>query len=1022
VVKLVSGTAPSLDANGDDVPDSPAELAALGVTAEELAAISGQAPSGSYFRVTMRHFSGFDFNWAFGAPADSEFPPSAPGSTIPDLPCITDNGSYFECERLTLGEDIPLVGTGIGLHYNSDRVTGYHGNTTFTVPVTEAKVPPSAKRAEVEVTVLGVTETKTYAIAPNITHTFTWNGLDAYGREWPGETVAEVRVALIYDGVYVDTKSFGSYGNGEAITGNGARKEVLLNRRYEFRLGAFHGTGLGLGGWSLSAHHVYDPASRTLYRGDGGRRNSDGIGANVRIFGGVPGGAGGADPDGTPRLQAHFGQINGLVTDDAGALYAAQTSGGEDIRKIDNGVVTTFAGAGPSGHNGDGGPATLAQIDYPSGLVALRDGRICFSEFYQDSIRCVGTDGIVRPLAGGGGKDLGAVPLPALEAKVTRPGELAEGPDGSIFVTLSAVGKIARIDRAGTIEIAAGGGLDAGENVPALKVDLQTPRGIAVAADGSVYVAEAARNRIRRIDPSGRVTTFAGSGDAGNTGDGGFATSATFKRPTALALDGTGALYVSDQGNSRIRRVDGGKVQAFAGGGDRRNGPGAAARLASVTATAMVVARDGTLYAANDDDHTVLVFSAAFPGTATTDIVMSSEDGAELYVFDGRGRHLRTLDGLTTDLLTSFTYDAAGRLTRIEDRHGNALDIVRDAASGRATRITSPFGHATDLGYDADGWLATVTDPIGRKESFAYAAGGLLTQRIDAGGGLHAMAYDALGRLTRDATAENASFDLVGSGTATTVTSGLGRREVHTFTGGLDRDEVRSYQAPDGTVTPWTLRRDGTANVALPDGTVIDVTREADPRLGMLVPYAAKHLVSFPSGLSRSITQVWSAQLDASGGLVELKGDRSSPDGRSTTVYDGAMRAITSTSPEGRVVKVTLDGEGRLAPSACTNAVVRRAPSRARSTRGACRSHLRTTIAAGWRPSTKAAGRRARPTTRNRARSRRSAMRSARPRPSSATALSAPPRSCMPMARGACSRGARWTISSASRRPARGST
>ena len=64
------------------------------------------------------------------------------------------------------------------------------------------------------------------------------------------------------------------------------------------------------------------------------------------------------------------------------------------------------------------------------------------------------------------------------------------------------------------------------------------------------------------------------------------------------------------------------------------------------------------------------------------------------------------------------------------------------------------------------------------------------------------------------------------------------------------------------SVTPWTLRRDGTANVAFPDGTVVDVTREADPRLGMLVPYAAKHLVSFPSGLSRSVTQVWSAQLD----------------------------------------------------------------------------------------------------------------------------------------------------------------
>jgi YD repeat-containing protein len=913
VVKLVSGAAPSLDANGDDIPDSPGELAAIGVTPEELAAIGGQAPTGSYFRVTMTHFSAYDFNWGFGPPPDSVFPPSGDGFGLPDLPCITDGGSYFECERQTLGEDIPLVGTGIGLHYNSDRVSGYRGNASFTVPVTDAVVPPSAKRAEVEVTVLGVTETKTYPIAPNLKHTFTWNGRDAYGREWQGETVAEVRVALVYDGVYVNTKSFGAFGNGEAITGDGTRKEVLLNRRFEVRLGAFHETGLGLGGWSLSAHHTYDPASRTLYRGDGGRRNADGIGANVRPFAGIARyGSGGVDGAQVPVAEAHFGELNALAIDEVGAIYVAETSRAELIRKIDKGMVTTFAGSGPAGHTGDGGPATQAQINYPRGLVALRDGRVCFSEFYEDSIRCVGTDGIIRALAGGGTKELGTQPVPALEVKLTRPGELAEGPDGSIYVTLGPVHLVARIDRAGTIEIAVGGGLDAGENVPALKVDLQGPRGLAVAPDGAIFIAETARNRIRRVDPSGRVTTIAGSGDPGNTGDGGFASSATFKGPTSLALDLDGALYVGDRGNYRIRRVDGAKVQAFAGGGDRRSGPGAAARLASVSATAMAVARDGTLFAVSDDDHSVLAFASAFPGASTTDIVMPNESGTEVYVFDGRGRHLRTVDGLTSDVLTTFTYDASGRLSRIEDRHGNALVVTRDETTGRATRLTSPFGQVTTLGYDADGWLADVTDPIGRKEAFTYAPGGLLTQRIDAGGGVHAMAYDAMGRLTRDATAENASFDLASDGITSTVTTGLGRRETHTFRGGFGRDELRTFQASDGTITPWTLRRDGTANVTFPSGTIVDVTREADPRLGMLVPYAAKHVVTLPSGLTRSIAQVWSAQLDPTGALTELKGERTSPDGRSMAVYDGTMRVLTSTSPEGRVTKETLDGEGRV--------------------------------------------------------------------------------------------------------------
>ena len=603
----------------------------------------------------------------------------------------------------------------------------------FTVPVTDAVVPPSLERAEVEITVLGVSETKTYDAAPGRSHTFTWSGKDAYGRAWPGETVAEVRVGLIYDGVYVRS-------------------------------------------------------------------------------------------DAADAVRVEFAEAHPPVT-----------------------------------------------------------------------------------------QELGPQPVPALEAKLTRPGELAEGPDGSLFVTLGAVNLVARIDRAGTIEIAVGGGTDAGESVAALKTELSRPRGLAVAADGAIFIAEAGRHRVRRVDPSGRVTTFAGSGEAGNTGDGGAATSASFRGPTALALDAEGALYVADQGNARIRRIISGTVQAFAGGGDRRGGPGAATRLASVAATGMVVSRDGTLYAINDDDHTVLAFSGAFPGASTADIVMPNEDGSQLFVFDGRGRHQRTLDGLTSDVLTTLTDDGAGRLARIEDRHGNALVMTRDA-SGNATQITAPFGQITSLAYDRAGWLTEITDPIGRKESFTYDAGGLLLQRADAGGGVHAMAYDELGRLTRDATAENASFTLSADGEArTTVTTGLGRREVHTFEAGAFRDEVRSYQAPDGTVLPWTLRRDGTATITYPDGTVVDVTREADPRLGMLVPYAAKHAVRLPSGLSRSVSKIWTVKVDAAGALAELCGESSTPDGRSSSVYEAAARVLTTTSPEGRVTKTTLDGQGRVA-------------------------------------------------------------------------------------------------------------
>ncbi len=254
----------------------------------------------------------------------------------------------------------------------------------------------------------------------------------------------------------------------------------------------------------------------------------------------------------------------------------------------------------------------------------------------------------------------------------------------------------------------------------------------------------------------------------------------------------------------------------------------------------------------------------------------------------------------------------------MEDAHQNALTITRDPG-GRATRIAAPFGQVTTLAYDAQGLLATVTDALSRKEQLEYAPGGLLTKRVDQGGGVHTMSYDGDGKLVTDADAENRRFSFAQStvpeGTKVDVTTGLSRRESHVFRAGPGIDEVRSLLERDGTRFDWTTKKSGETRAQLADGTEVEVVPEADPRLGMLAPYAARHVVRFPSGLTRTVESTWAANVDAAGALVTLSGERRTADGVTRMAYDGPGRTWTTTTPGGRTLTATLDAEGRVVRS-----------------------------------------------------------------------------------------------------------
>jgi YD repeat-containing protein len=250
-----------------------------------------------------------------------------------------------------------------------------------------------------------------------------------------------------------------------------------------------------------------------------------------------------------------------------------------------------------------------------------------------------------------------------------------------------------------------------------------------------------------KIDPSGTIDTVAGSGCCGDTGDGGPAIEAKIE-PSEVAIGADGSIYVSDGAKVRVVTTDG-IITTVAGGGCCGSGDGGFATKASLRyVLGLGTSPDGSYYIA---DGRAVVRRVGVPPSSfvTGEQILPSEDGSQVFVFDARGRHLRTLDALTNAVLYRFEYDSAGLLTAVVDVHGNETTIERDN-TGAPMAIISPYGQTTDLVVDPNGYLSSVTDPAGNSIQVGHSASGLLTSFTDARGNAHSFTFNEVGRLTLD--------------------------------------------------------------------------------------------------------------------------------------------------------------------------------------------------------------------------------------------------------------------------------
>ncbi|MFL5266669.1 MAG: hypothetical protein ACJ8AH_08755 [Stellaceae bacterium] len=320
--------------------------------------------------------------------------------------------------------------------------------------------------------------------------------------------------------------------------------------------------------------------------------------------------------DGGPALEALLNGPFDVGFDPDGNLYFSDTFN-HCIRRVDarTQIITTIAGCGEAGYSGDGGPANDARFNEPYGIAVDRAANLYIADRHNHCVRRVdAASGIVTTFAGNGTAGFSGDDGPAARAGMVEPNGLALDREQSrLFIADVSDHRVRVVDLApGTIWTFAGTGEaeHSGDGGPASKAGIYGARAVKVADDGTVWILERQGSTLRAVDPrAGIITTIAGTGARGHAGDGGPALAAVFDAPKEFTIDRDGNLLIVDTENHAIRLIDKrtGIVSAVAGNGRQGNaGDGGDARAASLDRPhGAAVAADGSIFIGDTNNHRV---------------------------------------------------------------------------------------------------------------------------------------------------------------------------------------------------------------------------------------------------------------------------------------------------------------------------------------------------------------------------------------------------------------------------------
>jgi uncharacterized protein (TIGR03437 family) len=440
--------------------------------------------------------------------------------------------------------------------------------------------------------------------------------------------------------------------------------------------------------------------------------------------------------DNGPATSAYLNQPQGIAVDSAGNLYIADWQDNR-IRKVANGVITTVAGNGTRGYSGDNGLATTAQLAYPQGVAVDSAGNLYIADTSNSRIRKV-SNGVIATVAGDGTFGFSGDNGPAASAQLNGPSGVAVDSAGNLYIGDQVNQRFRKVSN-GVITTVAGGGSSIGDNGPATSAQF-IPEGVAVDSVGNLYIPDYLNDRIRKVT-NGVITTVAGNGTVGFSGDNGPATSAQLYWSTGVAVDSAGNLYIADTRNYRIRKVSGGVITTVAGNGTEGfsgdNGPATSAQLNNPGGVAVDSA--GNLYIADSGNVRVrkvsngVITTVAGGGSSFGDngpatsaqlsvggIALDSADN--LYIADYYNHRIRKVSNgvITTiagDGVPGFSGDnGPATSAQLASPSGVAVDsagnlYIADEGNNRIRKvsggvITTIAGNGT-YGYSGDGGPAT---------------------------------------------------------------------------------------------------------------------------------------------------------------------------------------------------------------------------------------------------------------------------------------------------------------------------
>ena len=382
-----------------------------------------------------------------------------------------------------------------------------------------------------------------------------------------------------------------------------------------------------------------------IYNGRIRKVNSSGIistavGDGQNVFGG----------DGGPASAASVYYPFGVATDVSGNLYIADY-GNQRIRKVNtSNIISTIAGNGSIGYTGDGGPATAGTFDYPTGVAADTFGNIFVADIYNNCVRKITTGGIITTVAGNGSAGYGGDGGPATAASLNLPYGVAADVTGNLYISDFGNHRIRKVNLSGIISTVAGTGTGgySGDGNPATASRLYYPIGISADTNGNIFIGDYANYRIRKINPAGIIFTVAGNGSAGFSGDGGPATAAVLNVPYGITNDAAGNILIADEGNNRVRRVDGTQIGKISG--SSMLCVGATTTLSDTTNAGTWISNNTAVAAVGSVSG---IISGVSPGTAM--IIYSSGTDAALF----------TMTINPTPIITGGTAVCAGNTTTL---------------------------------------------------------------------------------------------------------------------------------------------------------------------------------------------------------------------------------------------------------------------------------------------------------------------------------------------------------------------